>query len=99
MVFAIAEAPKEPSLIWVGTNDGLVQLTRDGGKTWANLTKNIPSLPEWGTVSNIEASRYDAGTAYITVDSHQVTLVAKDVAAFNTMLREKNIPNIILKTP
>ena len=71
-VFAIAESPKEAGTIWAGTNDGLVQITRDGGKSWTNVTKNIPSLPEWGTVSNIEASRYDAGTAYITVDFHQM---------------------------
>ncbi|MFN2530574.1 MAG: sialidase [Pyrinomonadaceae bacterium] len=72
VVFAIAESPKEPGLIWAGTNDGLVQLTRDGGKTWTNVTKNIPNLPVWGTVSNIEPSRYGAGAAYITVDFHQV---------------------------
>ena len=72
VVFAIAESPKEKGLIWAGTNDGLVQLTRDGGGNWTNVTKNIPNLPPWGTVSNIEPSRYDAGTAYITVDFHQV---------------------------
>src|SRR3984957_7153931 len=71
-VFAIAESPKEAGTIWAGTNDGLVQITRDGGKTWTNVTKNIPNLLEWGTVSNIEASHYDAGTAYITVDGHQM---------------------------
>ena len=71
-VFAIAESPKEAGVIWAGTNDGLVQITRDGGKSWNNVTKNIPNLPEWGTVSNIEASRYAAGTAYITVDFHQM---------------------------
>lgn len=72
VVFAIAESPKEAGLIWAGTNDGLVQITRDGGKTWTNVTTNIPNLPPWGTVSNIEPSRYEAGTAYITVDFHQV---------------------------
>ena len=72
VVFSIAESPKQAGVIWAGTNDGLVQLTRDGGKNWTNVTKNIPDLPEWGTVSNIEASRYDAGTAYITVDFHQM---------------------------
>jgi photosystem II stability/assembly factor-like uncharacterized protein len=72
VVFAIAESPKEAGVIWAGTNDGLLQLTRDSGKTWTNLTKNIPNLPEWGTFSNIEASRYDAATAYVTVDFHQV---------------------------
>ena len=71
-IFAISESPKEKGLIWVGTNDGLVQLTRDGGKNWSNVTKNIPNLPPWGTVSNIEPSRFDAGAAYLTVDFHQV---------------------------
>jgi photosystem II stability/assembly factor-like uncharacterized protein len=72
VVFAIAESRLESGLIWVGTNDGLVQLTRDGGKSWSNVTSAIPNLPPWGTVSNIEPSRYGAGTAYITVDYHQV---------------------------
>src|SRR6185503_9599643 len=72
VVFAIAESPKEAGVIWAGTNDGIVQITRDGGKNWTNVTKNIPNLPAWGTVSNIEASRYSPGTAYLTVDGHQV---------------------------
>jgi photosystem II stability/assembly factor-like uncharacterized protein len=72
VIFAIAESPLTKGLIWVGTNDGLVQVTRDGGKNWTNVTKNIPNLPPFGTVSNIEPSRYDPGTAYITVDFHQV---------------------------
>ena len=72
VVFAIAESPKEAGVIWAGTNDGLMQITRDGGAHWTNVAANIPGLPEWGTVSNIEASRFDAGTAYITVDFHQV---------------------------
>ena len=73
VIFAIAESPREKGLIWVGTNDGLVQLTRDGGKNWTNVTKNIPDLPKWGTVSNIEPSRYEPGAAYLTVDFHQVS--------------------------
>ncbi len=72
VVFAIAESRLEKGLIWAGTNDGLVQLTRDGGKTWTNVTANLPNLPPWGTVSNIEPSRYAAGAAYLTVDFHQV---------------------------
>src|SRR6059036_1928649 len=72
VIHAIAESPKQSGVIWVGTHDGLVQVTRDGGKNWANVTKNIPNLPSWGTVSNIEPSRHDAGTAYLTVDLHQV---------------------------
>jgi photosystem II stability/assembly factor-like uncharacterized protein len=81
-VFAIAESPKEAGVIWAGTNDGYVQITRDGGKNWANVTKNIPHLPDWGTVTNIEASRYDAGTAYITVDFHQMN--NRDPFAYKT---------------
>ena len=72
VVFAIAESPKEAGVIWAGTNDGIVQITRDGGKNWTNVTKNIPNMLSWGTVSNIEPSRYNAGAAYITVDGHQV---------------------------
>ncbi len=72
VIFAIAESPLTKGLIWAGTNDGLVQVTRDGGKNWTNVTKNIPNLPPFGTVSNIEPSRYEPGTAYITVDFHQV---------------------------
>lgn len=71
-VMAIAESRLERGLIWAGTNDGQVQLTRDNGKSWTNVTKNIPNLPPWGTVGNIEPSRYDAATAYLTVDLHQV---------------------------
>jgi photosystem II stability/assembly factor-like uncharacterized protein len=72
VVYRIAESPKQAGVIWVGSNDGLVQLTRDGGKTWTNVTKNIPNLPQFGTVSSIDPSRFDTGTAYITVDFHQV---------------------------
>jgi photosystem II stability/assembly factor-like uncharacterized protein len=72
VVFAIAESPREKGTIWAGTNDGRLHVTRDTGQTWTDVTGNIPGLPPWGTVSNIEPSRYDSGTAYITVDLHQV---------------------------
>jgi photosystem II stability/assembly factor-like uncharacterized protein len=71
VVFAIEESPITPGLIWVGTNDGLIHLTRDGGDTWTDLTANVPGMPEWGSIRNIEASRHDAGTAYFAVDGHQ----------------------------
>ena len=71
VVFSIGESPLERNLLWAGTNDGLVHVTRDGGVTWTNVTGNIPGLLRWGTISNIEPSRYDAGTAYLTVDGHQ----------------------------
>jgi photosystem II stability/assembly factor-like uncharacterized protein len=72
VVYGIAESPKEKGLIWAGTNDGLLQVTRDNGKTWTNVTKNMPGLPPWGSVRSIAPSRYDAGTAYVTVDFHQM---------------------------
>ncbi len=71
-LFALAESSLEEGVIWAGSNDGLVHITRDGGKNWENVTDKIPNLPEWGTISNIEPSRYDAGTCYITVDFHQM---------------------------
>ncbi len=71
-LFAIEESPIESGLIWTGSNDGQVQLTRDGGKNWTNVTANIPDLPEWGTIANIWPSKYQNGTAYITVDLHQM---------------------------
>ena len=72
VIFAITESPVQKDLIWVGTNDGQIQLTNDGGKNWTNLTDNIKGLPKWGTVANIEASTHDAGTAYFSYDMHQM---------------------------
>ena len=72
VVYSIAESAKERGLIWAGTNDGLVQVTRDSGTTWTNVTSNIPNLPVWGSVRSIAPSKYDAATAYIAVDFHQM---------------------------
>jgi len=71
-IFAVAESVKEKGLLWAGTDDGLVQITRDGGAKWTNLTPNIKGLPEWGTVSLIEASPHNAATAYVVVDAHRL---------------------------
>ena len=71
VVFGIAESPLEKGTIWIGTNDGQVQLTRDDGRTWTNLTRNLPLLPAWGSVRSLAPSRYDAATAYLAVDTHQ----------------------------
>ena len=70
VVFAIAPSEIQRGLIWAGTNDGKVWYTRDAGKTWNDVTKNITGLPTWGVVSKIEPSHFDAGTAYIAVDFH-----------------------------
>lgn len=71
-LFSIVESKLEPGLIWTGSNDGQVQLTKDGGANWMNVTMNIPDLPKWGTIANIETSRYKKGSVYITVDLHQM---------------------------
>jgi len=70
-IYTISESPKNEKIIWVGTDDGNVQLTRDGGKTWINLVKNIPNLPPNTLCSSIEASHFDEATAYATFDGHQ----------------------------
>jgi len=69
-VFTIAESPVQKDLLWAGTDDGLVHLTRDGGKNWANVTPK--GMPEWSLVSMIEASPHEAGTAYIALDCHKL---------------------------
>ncbi|MCP4148328.1 MAG: sialidase, partial [bacterium] len=71
VIFALTESPLQKGLLWAGTNDGLLHVSKDNGASWTNVTKNIPVLPPWGTFSNIEASRFEAGTCYITVDFHQ----------------------------
>jgi len=69
-IFTIAESPLDENIIWVGTDDGNVQLTRNGGKTWENLTRNIPGLPANSWVYHIEAGNFDKGTAYAVFDRH-----------------------------
>jgi photosystem II stability/assembly factor-like uncharacterized protein len=71
-IFAVAESPVQKDLIWVGSDDGLVHITRDGGKSWKNVTAAMTGLPEWGTVSMIEPSRLDAGTAWVVADAHRL---------------------------
>jgi photosystem II stability/assembly factor-like uncharacterized protein len=68
-IYSISESPKAAGQIWVGTDDGNVQLTRDGGQHWTNLTKNL-RLPNGNWISWIEASRYDPAVAYVTNDRH-----------------------------
>ncbi len=72
VLFAIAESPAQENVIWAGTNDGLVHVTRDGGGNWTQVSDNMPDLPPLGTISNIEPSAHAAGTAYVAVDTHQI---------------------------
>lgn len=70
-LIAIAESPVERGVIWTGSNDGVVSVTRDGGRHWTNVTANIPDLPPWGYVNSVTPSHYAAGSAYLTVDRHR----------------------------
>lgn len=70
VVFAIAPSPIQKGLIWAGTNDGKIWNTNDAGKTWNDLSANVTGMPAWGTVTKIEPSNFDAGTAYAVVDYH-----------------------------
>jgi photosystem II stability/assembly factor-like uncharacterized protein len=70
VIYALDESPVQKGVLWAGTNDGLVHISQDDGKTWTNVTKNIKDLPKLGVVRNIEASKWNAGKAYITVDFH-----------------------------
>ncbi len=69
-IYSISESPKDKSLIWVGTDDGNLQLTRDGGKTWTNVVGNLPNLPKDSWVNWVQASNFNAGTAYAAFDRH-----------------------------
>lgn len=69
-IFVVTESQHEPGLIWVGTDDGLIHITRDGGKNWTNVTPK--GLPEWSLISQIDASPFSAATAYAAVDRHEL---------------------------
>ena len=69
-IFSVVESPAQKDLIWAGSDDGLIHLTRNGGGSWENVTPK--AMPEWGTVSMIEASPTDAGTAYVAVERHKM---------------------------
>ena len=73
-VFGIAESPVSAGLIWAGTNDGLLHVTRDGGATWSDVTIDLPGTPEWMAVRSIAPSRFDEATAYVAIDGHQVNV-------------------------
>lgn len=69
-IYAIAESPNNANLVWAGTDDGNLQITRDGGKTWTNVVGNLKGLPKNAWVSSVEAGHFDEGTAYATFDLH-----------------------------
>jgi photosystem II stability/assembly factor-like uncharacterized protein len=69
-IFTFMESPVSKGLIWAGTDDGLVQITRDGGKHWDNVTPK--GFPEWSQINSIDASTFDAGTAYVAVTAYKL---------------------------
>ncbi|HJT16518.1 MAG TPA: sialidase, partial [Thermoanaerobaculia bacterium] len=69
-IYAISESPKNPNVVWVGTDDGNIQVTRDGGKTWTNTVANIAGIAKNPWVSYVDAGHFDEGTAYVTLDYH-----------------------------
>ncbi|MGH9488731.1 MAG: glycosyl hydrolase [Terriglobales bacterium] len=71
-IYSLALSPKQRGLIWAGSSDGLVHITRDGGQHWTDVTANVPGMPHWGTISSIEPSPFAAGAAYLTVDAHEM---------------------------
>jgi photosystem II stability/assembly factor-like uncharacterized protein len=70
VVFALAESPKQADVLWAGTDDGVLQLTRDGGKNWSNVTPK--EVPPWSAISLIDASPFDPAIAYVAVDAHKL---------------------------
>ncbi len=70
-ILTIAESPVEAGVIWVGTDDGNIQVTRDGGTTWKNVKDNIKGLPAFSWVAKIDASHFEGGTVYVAVDHHR----------------------------
>ena len=69
-IYSISESPLDGKVIWAGTDDGNLQLTRDGGKSWTNVVKNVKGLPKASWVSWVEASRFSPGTAFAAFDRH-----------------------------
>jgi photosystem II stability/assembly factor-like uncharacterized protein len=69
-IFSVTESTQQKDLIWAGSDDGLIHITTDAGKNWQNVTPK--NMPEWGTVSMIEASPFAAGTAYVAVERHRL---------------------------
>jgi photosystem II stability/assembly factor-like uncharacterized protein len=66
VIYSIAPSPKDANLIWIGTDDGLIQVTRDGGKNWQNVTP--AELTPWSKLTQLDASHFDAGTVYAAVN-------------------------------
>ncbi len=71
-LYYIAESPLKEGIIWTGSNDGQINVTKDGGKNWTNVTANIKGLPKWGTIRCIDPSNFEVGAAYISIVFNQL---------------------------
>ena len=80
-IISIADSPKDPRVIWAGTDDGNLQLTRDGGQSWTNVAPNITGAPRFSWISSVGASAVDPATAYVTIDQHRLDDFASYVFA------------------
>src|SRR5262245_48812461 len=70
-IFTVMESPVQPGVIWVGADDGVVSLTRDGGKNWSTVTPPTSMMPEWIQINSLDASPHDAGTAYVAATMYK----------------------------
>jgi hypothetical protein len=108
VITTVSESPVLPGVVWVGTNDGNLQVSRDGGTTWKNVVENVKGVPDETFVSRVEASHYDAGACYVTFDGHRsndhkpYVFFTKDYGATWTPLAS-NLPaghvNVIREDP
>ena len=106
-IFAFVESPHEQGVFWAGSDDGLVHISRDGGETWDNVTPS--DLPEWATVSTIEASPHDPATAYLAAhryrldDFRPLLFVTNDYGAtwrdISGGIRENDFTRVIREDP
>ena len=106
-IFAFVESTHEQGVFWAGSDDGLVHISRDGGETWNNVTP--PDLPEWATVSTIEASPHDPATAYLAAhryrldDFRPLLFVTNDYGAtwrdISAGIRENDFTRVIREDP
>ncbi|MBE0674386.1 MAG: glycosyl hydrolase, partial [Bacteroidales bacterium] len=70
-IFTVSESPFDENIIWVGTDDGNIQITTDGGKTWTRLNDAVPGLPAFAFISHVDADNFDKNAAWVTVDAHR----------------------------
>ena len=108
-IVTVAESPKLPGVLWVGTDDGNVQVSKDGGSTWTNVAKNVPGIGETYHISRVEPSHFDGATCYLSVDGHRLddlkpyVFVTRDYGATWTSLvgnlPAKGTVNVIREDP